>query len=99
MCCVMLLLSTMRVGLHHSVGVDHLSDQFHCVVQQFCSPDLSPGSGFSLFELSQQVTGSQSAFSQRLLPPGNIKCLIFSAITILYNSKMKICASQWFSLV
>lgn len=61
----------MRVGLHHSVSVDHLPDQLHCVVQQFRSPDVSPGSGFSVFELSEQVTGSQGVLRQGLLPPGN----------------------------
>lgn len=77
MSCVVLLFSTMMVGLHHCVSVDHLSDQLHCVVQQFRSPDLSPGSCFSLFKLSQQVTGSQGAFRQRLLHPGNINSFVF----------------------
>lgn len=92
MCCVMLLFSTMRARLHHSVSVDHLPDQLHCVVQQFCSPDLSPGFGFSLFKLSQQVTGSQSAFRQRLLHPGNINSYInsfvFGANTVTYRGEM-----------
>lgn len=69
----MLLLSTMRLGLHHGVSVDHLSDQLHSVVKQLCSSDLSPGSGFGLLELSQQITGSQSSFRQRLLPPENTR--------------------------
>lgn len=75
---VLLLFSTVSVGLHHGVSVDHLSDQLHCVVQQFSSPDLGPGCAFNLFELSQQVTGSQSAFRQRRLHPGNIQNCVFS---------------------
>lgn len=63
--------STMRFGLSHGVCVDHLSDQLHSVVQQLGGSDLSPGSGFGLLELGQQVTGSQSAFGQRLLHSGN----------------------------
>lgn len=48
-----MLFNTVSIGLRHSVGVDHLSDQLHCVVQQLSSPDLGPGSGFNLFKLSQ----------------------------------------------
>lgn len=70
-----LVLCTVRTGLHHGVGVDHLSDQLHCVVQQLSSPDLRPGSGFDLFKLGQQVTGLQGAFRQGLLHPGNIEDL------------------------
>lgn len=79
----------MWVGLHHSVSIDHFSDQLHCVVQQFGSPDVSRGSGFSLFKLSQQVTGSQSTFRQRLRHPGNIKYLVvtvLSAHSEIYSS-------------
>lgn len=43
----------MRVGLNHSVSVDHLSDQLHCVVQEFRSPDVVLGSGLCLFEVGQ----------------------------------------------
>lgn len=71
------LFFTMWVGLHHGVGIDHFSDQLHGVVQQFSRSDVSCGSGFSLFKLSQQVTGSQSTLRQRLCHPGkklNVKC-------------------------
>ncbi len=84
-CCIMQLFSTLSVGLHHSMGVDHLSDQLHCVVQQFCCPDLSPGSGFSLFKLGQQVTGSQCTFRQRLLHPANMNSFVVSATIVPYS--------------
>lgn len=81
-CIALLLLRTLRAGLHHSVSVDHLSDEFHRVVQQLCSPDLSPGRGLNLLKLSQQVTGPQGSFSQRRLHPVNIhKSLVFSLNT------------------
>lgn len=91
----MLLFDTLRVRLNHSISVDHLSDQLHCVVQQFGSLDLSPGSGFSLFKLSQEVTGSQSAFRLRLLNPGNINSFVFSANTMPNRCKIMVYALQW----
>lgn len=74
--CTMLMFSTSRVGLGHGVGVDHLSDQLHCVVQQLSSPDVSSGSGSCLFKLSQQVTGFQSPLRQRCLHSGNTVVII-----------------------
>lgn len=64
------LKSTIWIGLFHGVGVHHLPDQLHRVVQELSSLDLSSGTGFNLLKLSQEVTGSESAFRPRLFHPG-----------------------------
>lgn len=62
---------TVRAGLHHGLSVNHLPEDFHRVVQQLCRPDAGPAGGFGLLELSQQVTGPQGPFRQRLLHPAH----------------------------
>ena len=69
------------VWLGHGVSVDHLSDQLHCVVQELSSLDVSPGAGFCLFELGQEVVGSQSPFRQRHLHSGKENGTVSSSIS------------------